>query len=104
VTRSGTRRRCEAIRMNLGLKSRKAIISGANRGIGRSIALGFAAEGIDLALLGRNRQACTELAREISAAHPKIVCVAIHVDLEEPPTIKPAVEQSVHALGGLDIL
>jgi NAD(P)-dependent dehydrogenase (short-subunit alcohol dehydrogenase family) len=40
--------------MNLQLADRKAIISGANRGIRRSIALAYAAEGIHLALLGRN--------------------------------------------------
>ena len=90
--------------MNLNLTNRKALISGANRGIGRSIALAYAAEGIHLALLGRNREACSELAREISAAHPKLTCIAVYVDLEEPATIKPAVEQSVRALGGLDIL
>lgn len=90
--------------MDLKLAGRKAVISGANRGIGRSIALAYAAEGIHLALLGRNREACTALAQEISKAHPKLTCVAVHVDLEEPPTIKPAVEESVRALGGLDIL
>lgn len=90
--------------MDLKLTNRKAIISGANRGIGRSIALAYAAEGIHLALLGRNREACSELAQEISAVHPKIACVAVYVELEEPSTIKTAMEQSVRALGGLDIL
>ncbi len=90
--------------MDLQLKNRKALISGANRGIGRSIALAYAEEGIHLALLGRNDAACNELAEEISKAHPHITCVAVHVDLEEPQTIKPAVEQSVRKLGGLDIL
>lgn len=90
--------------MDLGLKDRKAIISGANRGIGRSIALAYAAEGVHLALLGRNREACNALAAEIAQAHPAIRCVAVHVDLEQPETIRPAVEESVRALDGLDIL
>ena len=90
--------------MDLKLRNRKAIISGANRGIGRSIALAYAAEGVDLAVLGRNDQACADLAREISAAHPEVKCVAVHVELEDPATIKTAVEESVNALGGLDIL
>ena len=42
--------------MDLKLANRKAIISGANRGIGRSIALAYAAEGVHLALLGRNER------------------------------------------------
>jgi len=90
--------------MNLALNGRKALISGANRGIGRQIALAYAAEGIDLALLGRNKQACNELAQEISSAHPNTKAIAVHVDLEEPQTIKPAVAESARALGGLDIV
>jgi 3-oxoacyl-[acyl-carrier protein] reductase len=90
--------------MDLGLTHRKAIISGANRGIGRSIALAYAAEGVHLAVLGRNREACNGLAQEIAQAYPNVKCVAVYVDLEQPATIKPAVEESVKALGGLDIL
>ena len=90
--------------MELGLKNRKAIISGANRGIGRLIAAAYAGEGIDVALLGRNESACRELAEELSAQHRGVRAVAVRVDLEEPSTIKPAVEQAVAALGGLDIL
>ena len=90
--------------MELSLANRKAIISGANRGIGRSIAFAYAAEGIHLALLGRNSEACAALAQELTKAHPKAKCVAVYVDLEQPATIRPAVEQSVAALGGLDIL
>ena len=90
--------------MELSLANRKAIISGANRGIGRSIAFAYAAEGIHLALLGRNRDACAALAQELATAHRGIRCVAIYVDLEQPGTIATAVEQSVAALGGLDIL
>ena len=90
--------------MDLALNGRKAIISGANRGIGRTIALAYAAEGVHLALLGRNREACAALAQEIHAAHPGLRCVSVHVDLERPESIKPAVEESVRALGGLDIL
>jgi 3-oxoacyl-[acyl-carrier protein] reductase len=90
--------------MDLALKNRKAIVSGANRGIGRSIAHAYAAEGVHLALLGRNRAACVELAQEIRSAHPDLRCVAVYVDLEQPETIRPAIEESATALGGLDIL
>jgi 3-oxoacyl-[acyl-carrier protein] reductase len=90
--------------VDLQLSNRKAIISGANRGIGRSIALAYADEGIHLALLGRNDAACSALAESIRTSHPQIMCVAVHVDLEEPKTIRPAVEESARKLGGLDIL
>ncbi|HYC49275.1 MAG TPA: SDR family oxidoreductase [Burkholderiales bacterium] len=90
--------------MELGLNGRKAIISGANRGIGRTIAQFFAREGVHVALLGRNEPACQALAREISSAHRDVKAVAVRVDLEQPETIAPAVEKAVGALGGIDIL
>ena len=90
--------------MDLELRNRKAIISGANRGIGRSIALAYAAEGIHLALLGRNVPACTALADEITAQYPDVACYPVYVDLEQTKTIAPAVEESFRKLGGLDIL
>jgi NAD(P)-dependent dehydrogenase (short-subunit alcohol dehydrogenase family) len=90
--------------MDLKLESRKAIISGANRGIGRTIAWAFAAEGMHVALLGRNEPACKELADEIASRHRGIKAVAVHVDLEQPATIDPAVGNAVTALGGVDVL
>ena len=72
--------------MNLELSQRKAIISGANRGIGRSIAFAYAAEGVHLALLGRNKAACAELADEIAKKHPHVTCAPVYVDFEEEAT------------------
>ena len=90
--------------MDLGLQNRKAIISGANRGIGRTIAVAFAAEGMHLALLGRNEKACAELAEEIISQNRGVKAFAVRVDLEEPRTIDPAVEKAAAALGGVDVL
>ncbi|MBI3918768.1 MAG: SDR family oxidoreductase [Betaproteobacteria bacterium] len=90
--------------MELGLTGRKAIISGANRGIGRVIAATLAAEGVHIAALGRNLPACEEAAVELRERHPGLTAVAVKVDLEQPPTIDPAVAAAVKALGGVDIL
>jgi 3-oxoacyl-[acyl-carrier protein] reductase len=90
--------------MELGLRGCKAIISGANRGIGRVIAAALAAEGVHVALLGRNLPACEEAAAELLDRYPGLTVVAVKVDLEQPPTIEPAVAAAVEALGGVDIL
>ena len=90
--------------MELGLKNRKAVISGANRGIGRTIALAFADEGMHVALLGRNEQACSDLAAEIGKRNRGVKAVAVRVDLEQPQTIDAALEQAVASLDGVDVL
>ena len=90
--------------MDLGLKGRKAIISGANRGIGLTIAQHFTVEGIDVALLGRNEKELAEAVAQVRARHSAVNVYMGVMDLEQPQTINPAVESAVRQLGGVDIL
>lgn len=90
--------------MNLELQGRKAIISGANRGIGRVIAFALAAEGVRVAALGRNVADCEGVAKEINAKTPGAKAFAVRIDLHDRTTIKPAVDAAARELGGLDIL
>jgi len=90
--------------MDLGLTGRKAIISGANRGIGLTIAQAFAAEGVNVALLGRNEKGLADAISQLRAKYPTAIVISAVMDLEQPQTIKPAVETSVQQLDGVDIL
>lgn len=90
--------------MELGLKDRKAFVTGASRGIGRAIAQAFAAEGIHLALFGRDEARCIALAEELRARHAGLRVVVTRLDFEKPDQVKPAVDLAAHELGGVDIL
>ena len=90
--------------MELGLRNRKAFVTGASRGIGRAIAAAFAAEGIHLALFGRDVKRCTAVADEIGERHAGSKVIVTRLDFEEPDTVKAAVEAAVRELGGVDIL
>ena len=66
--------------MDLQLKNKTALVTGASQGIGRAIAKGLAAEGVRLCIAARRRELLEELSREIIAAggiEPSIVIVDI---------------------------
>ena len=88
--------------MELGLKGKVALVTGASRGIGRAIALSFAAEGCDLLLTGRDQAALDETAAAIKEKGRKAVVAA--GDLRQPGTEKPLVDAARREFGGLDIL
>jgi 3-oxoacyl-[acyl-carrier protein] reductase len=91
--------------MDLDLKGRIAFVTGASRGIGKAIALALAAEGVHLALFGRDVERCEKLAQELRAAQQGIRVAVIALDLEKGvAAIKPAVAAGVKEMGGIDIL
>lgn len=84
------------------LKGRAAIITGGGQGIGEAVALRFAAEGADIAILDRN----AETAKSVEASVKKLgrKSIAIEADLSKPKNIDDAVSRAVAALGRVDIL
>jgi NAD(P)-dependent dehydrogenase (short-subunit alcohol dehydrogenase family) len=86
------------------LAGRKALITGADSGIGRATAIAFAREGADIVLnyLESEEKDAKEVVELIEAAGQK--AVTIPGDISEESFCKTLVEQGHKALGGLDIL
>lgn len=83
------------------LTGRVAAVTGSTRGIGRSIALGLAEAGADVALLQRSGQD-RALQEEIRRLGRK--CEIIECDLEDREQVGNAIPETVARLGGLHIL
>jgi NAD(P)-dependent dehydrogenase (short-subunit alcohol dehydrogenase family) len=89
--------------MELGLNGKTALITGANRGIGASIARELAQEGVDVCLVARDVTKLNEVAAELRGIAN--VRTAVHAaDLREPASGDAAVKAAVDAFGRLDIL
>ena len=89
--------------MDLQLKGKTALVTGASQGIGRAIAKGLAAEGVKICIAARRRELLEVLAREIVAAggtQPQIVIV----DVMEEGSPQKLAQEAIKALGQIDIL
>ncbi|MDT8915291.1 SDR family NAD(P)-dependent oxidoreductase [Amycolatopsis sp. PS_44_ISF1] len=85
--------------MELNLEGKRALVTGASKGIGAAVAEVLAAEGCHLRLAARNADALTALARRLTAAHGTEV--AVHaVDLRVPADL----ERLAEAAADTDIL
>lgn len=90
--------------MDLRLAGKRAVVTGGSRGIGKAVASALAAEGVDVALLARDRAALDAAAGEIASASGRRV-VGVVGDTTDDASVQAAFAQAVAALGGpIDIL
>lgn len=85
------------------LEGKKALITGADSGIGRAVAVLFAREGADVAIAYLNEHEDAELTKAAVEAEGR-KAVLISGDVGDPKFCRSAVAQAVKALGGLDVI
>src|SRR5215213_2936456 len=83
--------------MDLGLKGRTAIVTGASAGLGLAAAEALAAEGANVTMFARRREVLEREADRIGA-------LAVRGDITNPRDLGAVVERTVQAFGGIDIL
>jgi 3-oxoacyl-[acyl-carrier protein] reductase len=88
--------------MDLKLKGKKAIVTGASRGIGKAIAEALAAEGVDVAICARGQAGVDALVAALEGRGVRAVGGA--VDIADGPGLKAWIGEAAKALGGVDIL
>jgi 3-oxoacyl-[acyl-carrier protein] reductase len=89
--------------MDLGLKGKRALVMGASKGLGRSIADALAAEGTALVISGRDQAGLDRAAGELkglgaAAAH------GVPADIASADAVDHLAEEALRLLGGVDIL
>jgi NAD(P)-dependent dehydrogenase (short-subunit alcohol dehydrogenase family) len=89
--------------MELGLKNRAALVTGASKGIGKAIARGLADEGVNLALVARTAAELVATADEIASA-TGIHALALPADIRDDAAVDAAVAKAHEALGTVHIL
>ena len=88
--------------MELGLRNKVALVTGASRGIGQGIAMSLAGEGCDLMLTGRDEAALKGVAADVVKKGRKAAYSVL--DLRQEGSEKPLVEAVRATFGRLDIL
>lgn len=87
---------------NFDLSGRRALVTGASRGIGQAIAVALAQAGADIAITARTIEALSETHSRIGNLGRR--CVALTQDVRDVEECARVTKEAADKLGGLDIL
>lgn len=81
------------------LQGKRALVTGAGMGIGRAIAVRFAAEGARIVVSDINDETANAVAAEVGAS-----AITNHCDTSDEAQVQAAIAETVAAFGGIDII
>jgi NAD(P)-dependent dehydrogenase (short-subunit alcohol dehydrogenase family) len=84
------------------LAGRVAIITGGGRGIGKAVALAYAREGADIAVIARSGDEITQTAAEIETLGRR--ALAVPADISKPEAVSNMAQHVLKIFGRIDIL
>jgi NAD(P)-dependent dehydrogenase (short-subunit alcohol dehydrogenase family) len=87
---------------SLSAAGKVVVVTGATKGLGRAMALGFGEAGADVVVASRKLEACRQVADEISALGGQALAVSCHVG--EWDQCQALVEATVDRFGRIDVL
>ena len=92
--------------MDLDLKSRTAVVTGASTGIGRAIARALAHEGVRVVAVARRKELLDSLAQEVQAvqAQGSGVVIPVMQDIAQEDAAPKLAAKAIAELGHVDIL
>jgi len=89
--------------MDLGIKGKAAVVTGASRGIGRETARQFLEEGVRVMICGRNAETLERTRAELAQQTGGEIH-AVVADMTKPADIARLIDTATQKLGGVDIL
>jgi NAD(P)-dependent dehydrogenase (short-subunit alcohol dehydrogenase family) len=89
--------------VNLGLRGRVALVTGASMGIGKAVARALAEEGVHVAVMARRREAIEDVAAGIRA-ECQVRALALTTDVRDGEAVTKAVDLAVREFGMVHVL
>ncbi len=86
----------------MDLSGKTAVVTGAGRGIGKSIALNLARQGIDVCVTARTKSEIEKVAEQIRSYGRR--AIAVHADVADEQAVRDLVRRALHEFGSIDVL